>query len=83
MAHIYVLRSERNGRFYIGFSENLDGRLADHNNGKVKATRNLRPWTMVYREEFPDAASARKREFKLKSMKSHGYIQGLIDAQLD
>jgi len=34
----------------------------------------------VYRQEFPDAGSARKREYELKSMKSHTYIQHLIDA---
>jgi putative endonuclease len=82
MAWVYVLLSERNGRFYIGSSGNPEARLDDHNQGRVKATRHLRPWTLVYREEFADAVSARRREYKLKSMKSHSYIQSLIDAQL-
>ncbi len=81
MAFVYVLCSGRTGGFYIGFSANPEARLDDHNQGKVKSTRSLRPWSLVYREEFADAISARKRERKLKSMKSHAYIQSLIDAQ--
>jgi putative endonuclease len=80
MSHwVYIIRSERNGRHYTGSSADPLRRLADHNTGKVTATKYLRPWSLVYVEEFPDAASARQREYHLKSMKSRVYFESLIN----
>jgi putative endonuclease len=75
---VYVIRSERNGRYYIGFSGRPEARLEEHNAGTVKATRYLRPWTLVYSEQFTDASAARRREHHLKSMKSRKYLEALI-----
>jgi putative endonuclease len=77
-AYVYVLRSERNGRYYIGYSADLATRLATHNAGHVKATRNLRPWVLVYSEAHADETSARKREWSLKASKSRRLIERLI-----
>ncbi len=67
---VYILRSERNGRYYTGYSADPIRRLQEHNDGKVKATRYVRPWTLVYTRLFEDETSARRREHKLKSVKS-------------
>ena len=75
---VYILRSERNGRYYTGFSADPRRRLLEHNDGKVRATRYARPWTLVYTEQFDDDTSARRREYKLKSMKSRVYLEALI-----
>jgi putative endonuclease len=77
---IYVLESLRNGRFYIGFSSDVEARLNSHNAGPVKATRSLRPWKLVYTEACVDATAARQRERKLKSMKSRVCIQSLTSS---
>jgi putative endonuclease len=79
MTHfVYVLCSIRNGRYYTGFSVDPEARLIDHNNGKVSATRYLRPWVIAYIERCADATAARKREYEIKSMKSRPYIERLI-----
>ncbi len=75
---VYILRSERNSRYYTGFSADPVRRLQEHNGGKVKATRYARPWTLMYTEQFEDERSARRREHKLKSMKSRVYLEALI-----
>ncbi len=79
MYSVYVLRSEKNGRFYIGYSGNLEVRLSQHNAGKVKATRYLRPMSVVYTETYETSTEARKRERYLKSLKSHEAIEDLIN----
>ncbi len=76
---VYILKSQQNGRYYIGYSAHPDKRLAAHNLGQVKATSHLRPWSTIYREEHPDATSARRREYQIKAMKSRKYIQALVD----
>ena len=46
----YVLRSEKNGRFHIGYSGDIEVRFSRHNAGKVKATRYSRRVLFVYAE---------------------------------
>ncbi len=75
---VYILTSERNGRYYIGFTQNMEARLTMHNSGKVKSTRYLRPLRLVYTEEYETAAEARERERRLKASKSKLVIQHLI-----
>ena len=67
MYYVYILESEVNGRFYIGYSEQTDRRLLEHNSGKVKSTRPYRPWKKVYIEEFPTEIEAMSREKDLKA----------------
>jgi putative endonuclease len=78
MFFVYILQSEKSARFYIGYSENPDRRLAEHNSGKVKSTKPFRPWIKVYIESYLSEAEAIKREKYLKAMKSKVYIQNLI-----
>ena len=75
---VYILHSGRNGRYYIGSSADIEVRLTAHNAGLVKATRYLRPWTVVYTETCPDKTIARKREWQLKRLKSRTAIEALI-----
>jgi len=78
MFWMYVLQSEKNGRFYIGYSELPDRRLIEHNSGKVPSTRNFRPWKKVYSESFMTEIEAIQREKQVKAMKSRKYILTLI-----
>ena len=68
MFYIYTLRSQRNGKKYVGLTQkNVDLRLQEHNEGKNQWTRNNRPFNLVYYEEYIDENFARKREKFLKS----------------
>ncbi len=80
-AWLYVLKSKRNGRYYIGHTTNLAQRLAAHEKGQVASTRHLRPCVLVYSEEHPDPTSARRREWYLKSLKSRKVIQELVTSE--
>ncbi|MGI5826770.1 MAG: GIY-YIG nuclease family protein, partial [Patescibacteria group bacterium] len=35
-AFVYILKSEKNGRFYIGSTSNFERRLDEHLNGRSK-----------------------------------------------
>ena len=75
---VYILKSERNGRYYIGQSANLAQRLAAHNAGHIKSTKYLRPWILVYTERHQSATAARKREWYLKRLKSRRALEKLM-----
>jgi len=69
MYYTYILRSLKDGGYYIGSSENLEKRLGDHNRGSVKASRNRRPLEIVYTEEYATRSEAVARERQIKSYK--------------
>ncbi len=67
MIYVYVIRSKKDGRFYVGMTQNVDKRLVEHNSGRTKSTKGFIPWELFFYETFPDRESARKREKYLKS----------------
>lgn len=75
---IYILKSVKDDKFYIGQTNNLIDRLSRHNAGKVTATRNRRPLILIYKEKYESRAEAMKREKYLKSLKSPSYIENNI-----
>ena len=58
------------GTYYTGWTNDLDKRLKAHNGGKsgAKYTRNRRPVTLVYYEEFQGKQEAMKREYAIKQL---------------
>ncbi len=75
---VYVLRSERDGRFYIGSTHDLSRRLRQHNRGKTQSLRSRRPLRLVYVERLETSEQARKREKQLKSFKGGQAFKDLL-----
>lgn len=75
---VYILRSEKDGGYYTGYTSNIVKRLQQHNNGIVKATKYRRPYKVVYTEAHSEATEARKREYFIKSQKSRKFVEELI-----
>ena len=64
MYYVYVLQNETS-EYYIGYSENLQRRLAEHNAGGNQSTKGHQ-WDLVYYEAYKREKYAREREQKLK-----------------
>ena len=79
--YVYILQSDRNQRYYIGFTHNVETRLIYHNSGKVTATRNKGPWVIKYLQEYPDEIMAKRVEYKLKQLKNKTIIDRIIAEQ--
>jgi putative endonuclease len=62
MFHVYVLKSAKTGRRYVGSCEDLHDRLRRHNNGESKATKHGAPWTLIHTEKFETRSAATLRE---------------------
>ncbi len=67
MFYTYVLRSEKDNKHYIGWTNNLKRRILKHSKGLVEATRNRLPLTLVYYEACLDKDKAIKREKYFKT----------------
>ena len=66
---VYVLLSERDGKFYIGSSSNVEQRVVQHNSGKNTSTVNRRPLKLIFYEAFPTKTDALRREHYFKTTK--------------
>ena len=70
MHYVYVLRSQKDRQLYIGYTSNLESRLAEHNAGTCSSTKDRRPFDLVYYEAYSSEHDARLREVRLKKFKN-------------
>lgn len=65
---VYVLGSRERGgpRTYVGWTVDLDQRLARHNAGTGARSTRGRQWVLLYAEGFTDRRKAMSREWHLK-----------------
>ncbi len=67
--YVYVLQNQT-AKHYIGLTENLHQRLAQHNAGLSKWTRAKGPWRLVWHIGPMSLSEARKLENLLKRQKT-------------
>lgn len=65
--YTYVLRSKKDNKLYIGYTDNLKNRVAKHTKGLVLATKDRRPLSLVYYEACSNEQKAIKREKYFKT----------------
>ncbi|GJQ22158.1 MAG: hypothetical protein HBSIN02_25130 [Bacteroidia bacterium] len=78
MYFVYIIQSQNDGSYYIGYSHDVSLRLQHHNDGWTTSTRAKAPWKLVYVREFSTKTDALKFEKHIKRMKSRKYIENLI-----
>ena len=66
MFYFYILKSKKDKRLYLGWTNDLKKRITKHNKGMVLATRNRRPLEVVYYEAYKSKNDAIKRERSMK-----------------
>lgn len=81
--YTYVLRSEIDGLFYTGYTNNLKRRLGQHNNGENISTRNRRPLKLIYFEGHLNKKDALRREKYLKTNKGKTMLKYIISEYLN
>ncbi len=75
---VYILQSYVDNSYYIGTTVDLEERLIEHNSGTKGYTSRIKPWKVVYIEEYQTRTEALKREKYLKNLKSKKYIEKMI-----
>ena len=69
MYYCYILQSQTSGKYYIGVTDDVNHRQADHNSGISKWIKGKVPQNPVWQKEFPNLTEARKFENLLKRQK--------------
>lgn len=84
MHYVYVLKSEKDLKLYIGVTGDLERRFQEHQEGKNKSTRHRRPFKLVYYEAFASKKDAYQRESKLKQYKNtYTHLKKRIENSID
>ncbi len=66
MFYVYVLKSDKDGSIYTGYTNDLKRRFVEHNDRRNIATKHKAPFQLVYYEAYKSRADARYREDNLK-----------------
>lgn len=66
MYYLYIIKSIKDAKLYIGSTGDLRRRLSEHNKGLVQSTKSRTPFELRYYEAFFTEFDARKREASLK-----------------
>jgi putative endonuclease len=74
MYYTYVLKSEKDNELYVGFSEDLQRRIKEHQNGLVPATKYRLPVKLIYYEACLTKHKAVEREKALKTGFGRAYL---------
>ena len=78
--YVYVLQSQKNGKYYVGITKDIKRRVNQHNRGVGKSTKSNKPWILLYKEMYNSLSEASKRERYIKNKKSRLFIENLIKA---
>lgn len=85
---VYVIENQQSFKVYIGYTSNLEKRLARHNkvlpSKKSSFTsKNFGKWKLIYTERFSTRSKAFKREKELKSSQGRKYLLQFRKVKLD
>jgi putative endonuclease len=78
MYYTYVLQSTKDGKWYTGFTGDLQKRFSDHNAGRVPVTKNRGPFELIYYEACLHEQDATAREKYLESGMGKRYVRNRL-----
>ncbi|PYJ22795.1 MAG: hypothetical protein DME99_04505 [Verrucomicrobia bacterium] len=65
---VYILQN-REGKFYVGLSDDVARRIKQHNSGTSRWTKGKGPWKSVWQSGLLHLSEARKLELIIKRQK--------------
>ncbi len=75
MYYVYLLESQTDHNWYIGYSTDVERRLSEHNAHKNISTRFRGPFKLIYYEAYCHKKDALGREKFLKSGSGHRFLK--------
>ncbi len=78
MFYTYIIKSNRDGKFYTGATSDLRKRFKLHNENKISATKNKGSFVLIYYEACLSRGDAFAREKYLKTGTGKCYIRNRL-----
>ena len=78
MYYVYIIEAVETKKYYIGQTENIDGRVKKHNQGRNLSTKAYIPWQLKWWKAYETRSDAIKIEKKLKRIKNRIRLEKFI-----
>jgi len=75
MYYVYVLKSLKDRKLYVGHTNDLIERIKQHNQGSEKSTKSRKPFRLLYYEAGNILEDAIRREKSLKTGFGRAYLK--------
>ena len=75
MQYVYFLKSRATLKVYVGSTDDLKRRLAEHNRAKVTSTKAFVPWDLIYYEAHLSKTLAKRAEIFYKSSQGRRQVK--------
>ena len=79
--YVYSLRSQKDGKYYIGSTSDVEARLRFHNAGLQRSTKSRIPFELVHQETHDSKQVALQREKQIKSYKGGNAFKKLLNTE--
>jgi len=77
--YVYAIFSQVDNRIYVGMSQNVSGRIQQHNAGKVTSTKHFVPWVLFFTQYAGSATEARLLEKYFKSATGKRKLRKILE----
>ncbi len=77
--YVYILRSLKDGLFYIGCTNDLKRRYGEHQRGENISTAKRLPLELIFYEAYPSKEDAEKRERYFKTAKGKTTLKQMLE----
>lgn len=81
MAFVYILKSERDGRYYVGSTTDINRRFKQHQENSHSTSKRMGPFRLEFYQEYPSLNIARSIENRIKRFKRRDFIEKIIRNQ--
>lgn len=78
MYYTYLLESQKDKKWYTGYTKDLRKRFKEHNDGLSTYTKDRGPYKLIYYEACENLSDARSREVYLKSGMGKRYLKNRL-----
>ncbi len=82
MYYTYILQSNKDKKFYTGYTKNLKLRFEQHQKGLIESTKNRMPLKLIYYEACLNQQDATHREKYLKTYHGKMFIKNRLKSYL-
>ena len=80
--YVYLLESLKTGDWYLGFTDDLQRRVEEHNKGFNRSTKPHTPWRLLYYEAHLNKFGALRREKYLKTTLGLRALRRMLHEQI-
>ena len=80
--YVYVLKSKKTKKYYIGSTRRLRSRIKRNNKGYERYTKTGIPWLLVVYRRYDNELDARLEEKRLKNLKGNSEFKMIIRGEM-